>query len=165
MPSCRPLTDNEIQEELERQRMELIWPSCDTDGKDIKYNFVVVGYDDKPSKSGLEMLTFTLDIFNKSGERKQIRTWLPFVSEPSKDDRDAMKKYYFMMSKVKDFYYSIGLNDWYDEGKEMTGSEALQKSGYCHIANDGQYNKVDKFLAHEGSSEKEDENFDDDLPF
>lgn len=169
MPKCRPLSNAEIENQLELNKRAMLWPVKNDMGEDIIYDFKVIGRSDSPSKSGLEMLTFNLEVYNNSGDKVSHRTWLPFMDEPSKDDKDATKKYYFMMGKVKNFYEAIGMEDFYKSGEELTGHEAMNKNGKCtlSIRESEQYgpsNSIDKILK-KSDVPVVDEIEDDDIPF
>ena len=98
MPKCRPLSDKEINDQIEENKRAMLWPVKYSVGKDIIYDFTIIGRSDAPSKnSGLEMLTFNLEVFNKSGDSITKPMWLPFMDEPNKEDKEATKKYFFMM--------------------------------------------------------------------
>lgn len=169
MPKCRPLSNEEIEDQLELNKRAMLWPVKDDLGKDIIYDFKITGRSDDRSKSGLEMLTFTIEVSSKSGDKATHRTWLPFMDEPSKDDKAATKKYYFMMGKVKNFYEAIGMEDFYNSGEELTGHEAMNKHGKCtlSIRESDQYgpsNSIDKILKKSDVPVVE-EIEDDDIPF
>jgi hypothetical protein len=84
------------------------------------YEFQVIEAKSGDSKSGNPMITLTLVIFDRFGNKHALKDWLV-----SKDNAMCKKK-------IRDFCFATGLQHFYDNG-QLTEADIVQKRGECNI--------------------------------
>ena len=120
-------------------------------------NFQVISTDDKPSKTGNEMITLQLKVWDDKGREHILTDHLVF------SDR--------ALFKVKHFCESVGIAEQYNAG-QLEAFHCQDKSGKAHIIIEkdasGQYpdkNKIKDYVPESAKTVAPKPDFDDDIPF